>query len=85
MYYNAIEIKTHLDNKMVEFNVCQNLSFTDTVNKCKVSIVEKKSIVVLDKLLIHQLRHLKSRNFVIVVSLCLKEQRVKLKIKKRET
>ena len=37
----AIEIKTHLDNKMVEVNVCQKQSFADIVSKCKVPTVEK--------------------------------------------
>ena len=37
----AIEIKTHLDNKMVEVNVCQKQCFADIVSKCKVPTVEK--------------------------------------------
>ena len=37
----AIEIKTHLDNQMVDFNVCQKQSFAEIVNKCKLSTVEK--------------------------------------------
>ena len=37
----AIEIKTHLDNKMVEVNVCQKQSLADIVSKCKVPPVEK--------------------------------------------
>ena len=36
----ANEIKTHLDNKMVEVNVCQKQSFADIVSKCKVPTVE---------------------------------------------
>ena len=35
------EISTHLDNKMVEVNVCQKQSFADIVCKCKVPTVEK--------------------------------------------
>ena len=37
----AIEIKTYLDNKMVEVHVCQKQSFADIVSKCKVPNVEK--------------------------------------------
>ena len=37
----ATEIKTHLDNKMVEVNVCQTQSFSDIICKCKVLTIEK--------------------------------------------
>ena len=37
----AVEIKTHLDNKMVEVNVCQKQSFADIVRKCKAPTVIK--------------------------------------------
>ena len=39
----TIEIKTHLDNKMVDFNVSQKQSFAEIVNKSKLPIVEKSN------------------------------------------
>ena len=37
----TIEIKTHVDKKMVDFNVSHKQSFAEIVNKCKLPTVEK--------------------------------------------
>ena len=40
----TIEIKTHVDKKMVDFNVSHKQSFAEIVNKCKLPTVEKINI-----------------------------------------